>query len=594
MKVLLLTPPLTDLNTPYPATPHLTGFLKQQGHTVSQMDLGILLINKMLTCESLAQLFEEVEEWPERLNKRCRMILSNADFYVRNVETVKRFLQGKDNTLAHRLAQVEFWEDMYGLPELEELEWDFGAAGFADQAKLLCTLYLKNICELLQKTTHPYFELIRYAEKLCLRLPTFDKIETALSQESPTLDQWAWDILRTEIEAFSPDFIGFTVPFPGNLYTTLRLAQSIKQSFSNIPIIMGGGYVNTELRQLSDTRLFDYIDYLTFDDGELPFLRIINQEELLRCMYRKEETLVRCQMDSKENIPFKELPAPSYQGLQLDKYISFVESANPMHRLWSDGKWNKLIMAHGCYWAKCSFCDTCLDYIGRFEQAPATIIVDRMEQVMQETGISGFHFVDEAAPPALLRQVAEEILRRKLVVSYWTNIRFEKSYTPELCYLLAKSGLIAVAGGLEVASNRLLKLINKGVTIESASQAMRNLTEHGILVHTYLMYGFSTQTVKELYDSLGVVRDLFEEGCIFSAFWHQYAMTIHSTSGRDPQSVNATRLESNSAPFANNEIPFECKPMPPWSNYSEGLRLATYNYMRGTGFDIPLKNWFKH
>lgn len=132
-----------------------------------------------------------------------------------------------------------------------------------------------------------------------------------------------------------------------------------------------------------------------------------------------------------------------------------------------------MTLAHGCYWGKCAFGDGTLDYIKRFEKAPVEMLVDRMEQIMQQTGVSGFHFVDEAAPPALLRKLSEEIIKRGLTVSYWTNVRFEKSFTPELCYLLAQSGCIAVSGGLEVASPRVLQLINKGITIEIARETMK-------------------------------------------------------------------------------------------------------------------------
>jgi hypothetical protein len=183
------------------------------------------------------------------------------------------------------------------------------------------------------------------------------------------------------------------------------------------------------------------------------------------------------------------------------------------------------------------------------------MLVDRMEQIMQQTGVSGFHFVDEAAPPALLRKLSEEIIKRGLTVSYWTNVRFEKSFTPELCYLLAQSGCIAVSGGLEVASPRILQLINKGITIEIARQTMKNLTEAGIMTHAYLMYGFPTETARETIESLEVVRDMFANGWMQSAFWHRYAMTIHSPSGQAPASVGAISLQDEPNPFANNEIP---------------------------------------
>lgn len=364
---------------------------------------------------------------------------------------------------------------------------------------------------------------------------------------------------------------------------------------------MGGGYVNTELRKLTDPGIFEYIDYITYDDGELPLLRIVTGGELIRTAMaenREDEKTKSLKVvkfynaESGENIPFGELPAPTTYGLPMDKYLNFTDSTNPMHRLWSDGKWNKMMLAHGCYWAKCAFCDTTLDYICRFERCDIGVIVDRMEALMAETGENGFHFVDEAAPPAVLRQLAEEIIKRKLTVSYWTNIRFDRSFTPELCWLLAKSGCIAVSGGLEVASPRVLKLINKGVTIESATECIHNLSEHNIMVHTYLMYGFPSQTEAELFDSLGRVRDLFAEGLIHSAFWHRYAMTCHSSSGRNPESVGARAVEQKDNPFANNEIPFIDPLGIDWEKWNDGLNLATYNYMRGTGFDVPLKQWF--
>ncbi len=635
--ILFVLPPLTQLNTPYPSITHLTGYMRSRGIEAEQMDLGIELINRLFMREELGRVFDVVEKRVEsrelKLNKTLRIIVSNRHFYERNIEAVMKFLSGRDLQLANRFSDVRFWEDMYRLPEEEELEWAFGTSGKVDRAKYLCSLFLKNVVDVVQLIDE-HFQLIRYAERLCTYLTTFDILEKELDKYEdtacrvPTLGddlvtQLMLELLEQKIQEVKPEWVGLSVPFPGNLLAGLKCAKYIKAKYEGVKIVMGGGYVNTELRQMTDIGIFKYVDYITFDDGELPMRRLIEGGEMLRTAYLKDGRVEYAQMDVQENEKFGDLPAPTTRGLDLGRYIDFVDTTNPMHRLWSDGRWNKMMLAHGCYWAKCAFCDTCLDYIGRFEACDVKIIVDRMEAMIAETGNTGFHFVDEAAPPALLRKLAEEILARRLVVTYWTNVRFDKTYTPELCYLLAKSGCIAVSGGLEVASPRVLKLINKGVTIESATECMRNLSDNGIMVHTYLMYGFPTQTEKELYDSLGRVRDLFAEGLIQSAFWHRYAMTCHSPSGRNPESVGARHLNNaqctmhnaqlfnsqstihNSQftredkafnffnPFANNEIPFEVDNEPDWSRFTEGLNVATYNYMRQTGFDVPLKKWFK-
>ena len=592
MKALLVTPPLTQLNTPYPATCHLLGFLHSRNHNAEQMDLGIELIGRLFTGTMLKRIFEAASQH-SRLSKANRIILQQADFYIRTIDPVMRFLGGKDATLAQRFCELTFWPESKRLPSDEDLEWGFGLIGNYDRATHLCTLFLKDLCDFINSTIDPHFELIRYAESLCLRLPEFRPLQNELQKPHTLIDTLMLDIFSKRMALCKPDLVGFSVPFPGNLYSALRSAQWIRQNFPQVKIVMGGGYVNTELRSLTDPALFDFIDYLVFDDGELPLLRIMDEGELIRTLYRDDAgAIIRVNFDSKENIPFAESGTPSYEGLLQNNYINMIELTNPMHALWSNGKWNKLMLAHGCYWGKCAFCDGALDYVKRFDQAPVELIVDRMEAVIAQTGQTGFHFVDEAAPPALLRKLAEEIIRRKLIVSYWTNVRFEKSYTPELCYLLAQSGCIAISGGLEVASPRILKMINKGITVESASESMRNFTEAGIMTHAYLMYGFPTETARETIDSLEVVRNLFANGWIQSAFWHRYAMTIHSPSGICPESVGAKHVDQPLAPFANNEIPFTTSQEIDLDFYGKGLNLATYNYMQGAGYDIPVKKWF--
>ncbi len=611
-KLLLITPPLTQLNTAYPATSQLTGYLRSVGVDCQQMDLSILLINRILSHDVIATIFgmaqekADMGEW--RVPKSLRVVMSCSAFYIQWVEAVKRFLQGKDLTMQTRFAQRAFWPNQKALPSEEDMEWDYGTAGTYNQAQYFCTRFIEDIGAVIASAISDKFEMVRYAEKLCMSLSTFDPLEKELSQKPDLIEQMMLELLQEKLadwagaaltEAPAQLMVGFSVPFPGNLLGALRCAQYIREHYPAVHINMGGGYVNTELRQLTDPRIFQYVDSLCFDDGELPMRRLAEGGEMVRTMVLEKGQVVLKNADSNERIAFKDIGTPCLDGLPLDAYLDTADTANPMQRIWSNGRWNKLMMAHGCYWAKCAFCDTSLDYIGRYDAAPASVIVDRMEGMMAQSGESGFHFVDEAAPPVIVRGVAEEILRRKLCVNYWTNIRFEKVYSHELCYLMAQSGCVAVSGGIEVASERVLKLINKGVSVASVRETLTHFRDNGIMVHAYLMYGFPTETEKELMESLEIVRDFFAEGLIQSAFWHRYAMTCHSPSGRCPQSVKARWAEPAEngeqpcfAPFANNEIPFIDPTAPDWSEYTAGLNLATQNFMRGAGFDMPVRKWF--
>ena len=594
MKILLVTPPLTQLNTPYPATCQLLGFLSTQGIKAEQMDLSIELIERLFTCTQLESIFQEVS-LNDKLSKVNRIILQNSDFYIHTIEPVMRFLSGRDISLAQRFSDLSFWPQSKRLPSEEDLEWAFGMIGNYDRAIHLCTLFLKDLSEFIQQTIDHHFELIRYAESLCLRLPEYKPLQVELQKPYSLIDKLMIDIFEKRIRKSNPDMVGFTIPFPGNLYSALRCAQWLKKEFPEIKICIGGGYVNTELRSLSDPAIFKTVDFILFDDGELPLLRLLTGGELIRTMsLSKSGEIIRSNFDSIENISFSEIGTSIYDGLLSNQYINLIELTNPMHALWSNGRWNKMMLAHGCYWGKCTFCDGSLDYIHRYETTSIEKIVNNMESIMEQTGQSGFHFIDEAAPPALLRKLAEEILKRKLTVSYWTNVRFEKSFTPELCYLMSQSGCIAISGGLEVASPRVLKLINKGITIETARESMKNFANAKIMTHAYLMYGFPTETAQETINSLEVVRDLFAEGYIQSAFWHRYAMTIHSPSGQQPESVGAKSIKQETGHFANNEIPFSTEHEIDLEFYGKGLNLATYNYMQGAGYDLPVNEWFQN
>ena len=592
MKILLVTPPLIQLNTPYPATCQLLGFLRSKEVEAEQMDLSIELIEHLFTSKMLKEIFQKAS-LIDKLSKPNRIILQQSDFYIKTIEPVMRFLSGRDNSLALRFSDRSFWPQSKRIPTDDDMEWAFGMIGNHDRATHLSTLFLKDLCDFIQQTIDPHFELIRYAESLCLRLPEYDPLEKELQKPLSIIDQLMLDIFERRIRECNPDMVGFTIPFPGNLFSALQCAQRLKKDFPAIKISIGGGYVNTELRSITDPAIFELIDYILFDDGELPLLRLLTGGELIRTLsLASNGEIIRYDFDSKENIPFSEIGTPDYDGLQKNNYINLIELTNPMHALWSNGRWNKMMLAHGCYWGKCTFCDGGLDYIQRYESTSIELILNRMETIMIQTGQSGFHFVDEAAPPAILRKLAEEIIKRKLTVSYWTNVRFEKSFTPELCYLMAQSGCIAISGGLEVASPRILKLINKGITIETARLSMKNFAEAGIMTHAYLMYGFPTETAQETISSLEVVRDLFAEGLIQSAFWHRYAMTMHSPSGLSPECVGAIHIKQPLGSFANNEIPFSTGHEIDLEYYGKGLNLATYNFMQGTGYELPVNEWF--
>jgi radical SAM superfamily enzyme YgiQ (UPF0313 family) len=617
MKVLLLTPPMTQLNTPYPATAYLTGFLKKEGTPlgieVAQADPAIELILRLFSKAGLARVKAQIQDPKD--SAVVRFFLNHFLEYERTIDAVIRFLQGRDPSLSMRIVSRKFlpegprfrslFEFSEGNPDgdQEQLAWAFGALGVQDQAKYLASLYLDDLADVVREGIDARFEFSRYGEKLAASAASLDPLLLALEEKNKTLVDKILDEITTELlEIYRPDVLGLTVPFPGNVYGAFRIARLTKEVHPQVKVILGGGYVNTELRELEDVRVFDFFDALTFDDGERPFLSLLmhylnpNPTRLLRTMVRDGGRVKLISHPELHDIPQKDTGVPTYEGLNLSQYLSIFEMPNPMHRIWSDGRWNKLTLAHGCYWKKCSFCDVSLDYIGRYEASPADLIINRMESMIAETGQSGFHFVDEAAPPALLKQMATRLIERGLNITWWGNVRFEKAFDQKTCELLAQSGCVAFSGGLEVASDRLLKLMNKGVSVEQVAQVTKNMTDAGIMVHAYLMFGFPTQTEQETIDALERVRQLFEAGCIQSAFWHRFSATAHSPIGKNPEKFGITLIPQDlkgKPRFARNDLSFKDETGTDHDFLGVGLKRALYNYMHGVGLDLEINRWFE-
>ena len=595
-KVFLITPPFTQLNTPYPATAYLKGFLNTKGIQAIQADLGIEVTLALFSEEGLKDLFSTS---PENASPNSLRIFELRNDYISLINSVILFLQGKSPMLAHLISSRGFLPEASRFAQLDDLGWAFGTMGIQDKAKHLATMFLEDLSDYITECIDTHFGFSRYAERLARSANSFDELYASLQQPLTYIDRLLVDCLARHMNFVRPHIVAISVPFPGNLYASLRCGQWIKKYFPNVKVAMGGGFANTELRSLTDPRVFEFYDFITLDDGEAPMLALVNfigqkiPVEMLKRTFLLQDGRVSYK-NSMLTKDFKqgEIGTPDYSDFLLDKYISAIEVINPMHRMWSDGRWNKLTMAHGCYWGKCTFCDVSLDYIKAYEPIAAKVLCDRIETIIAQTGERGFHFVDEAAPPALMRSLAIEIIKRRLVITWWTNVRFEKSFTKDLCLLLKASGCIAVSGGLEVASDRLLQLIQKGITVAQVATVNKNFTEAGIMVHAYLMYGFPTQTSQETIDSLEMVRQMFKNGILQSAFWHRFAMTVHSPVGIEPEKYNLVVDKNLVGSFANNDVVYEDKGGADHDSFGFGLKKSLLNYMHNIGLDEPLQKWF--
>lgn len=604
LKVLLVNPPFSDIGAPYPGIAHLTAYLRHLGYDVDQCDLGLRVFLRLFSqsgVTAIEQAAKSLAPTDDRNGTLVRRFLSVADRYSALTDSVVRFLQGHDEAMARAILSRRLLPEgprLYPLALKPAVAAWFAAQTPRDQARFLASHFLFDLFDVI-KVISPEFGFQQYGQRLLRSRTSFSELDTQLRSEQQTVvDQFIIEETRALVDEIQPDVMGFSCPFPGAIFGTLRTAQEVKRHAPRTTTVLGGGFVNTELRRLSDPRVFDYIDFVLYDDGERPMEVLLEhlggrrqKEQLFRARYREADRVVWVQ-GAEADVPFRDRPAPDYRGLPTSSYLSVVEPGLA-HQLWAD-KWNKLIVAHGCYWKRCTFCDTTLDYIGAFAPDSADGVVKRMESVHATTGWTGFHFVDEAAPPALLKAVAMRIRSAGLPFTWWGNVRFDQYFTPEVCRTLADGGCIAVSGGIEVASERVLRLIDKGVDLPQLARVTWALASSGIKVHGYLMYGFPSQTAQETVDSLEIVRQLFAEGCLHSAFWHRFALTEYSPIARNPAAYGIEPVdvpEPREGWFAFNVVKYEETNAAVHRSLGQGLQRAVQAFMLGEGLTTDVRTW---
>ncbi|MDP1982928.1 MAG: radical SAM protein, partial [Sulfuritalea sp.] len=309
LKILSVIPPMTQLNTPYPSTAYLTGFLRSRGYAAVQEDLALALVLRLFSGEGLRAVHECIAALPlQQRTPRVQAFERAFDQYLATIEPAVAFLQGRDPSIGHRIAGRRFLPegprfaplDAYVDPHEEAggdpLAWAFGALGVTDRARHFATLYLDDIADVLREAVDARFEFVRYAESLAQSQASFNQLAQALAAPENLVDRTLRELTLDAVARHAPHVVLVSAPFPGNVYGAFRIAQAIKAHDAAIVTVLGGGFVNTELRELDEPRVFDYFDYVTLDDGERPLLALLEhlagncpQDGLVRTFVRAAE-----------------------------------------------------------------------------------------------------------------------------------------------------------------------------------------------------------------------------------------------------------------------------------------------------------------
>lgn len=653
LNTLIIQPPLVQLNTPYPSGAYLLDFFnslyeeKNVKGRVEWFDLSNSFFHKIFCKHGIAHIFNSTFEKALKLSSQyesqgddntafhLRRFISQKEFWINWIDEIIAIVCSSNSKISGREFAHEFIRSAH-VPRgmrVENFLSNLNRDVSTDDAQILSSLALADLADYITMVYDQNFALIRYAEHLATSTAEFS--ETIEGLKAPSLNDFYKPLLLEKIASYKnePTLYCISVPFPGCFESALFSADLIrKECGDNAIIIFGGGYVNTELREISEKGIFDYCHILSYDKGYGSYIRLFDEfinaacgiEDEKQCFNLKEafENIFDSRKFynfsylkngsviiplEKENEEYKVLYkkeheyirkiTPDYSHIDFTKYPRLADDTNPMHRIWNDGAWLKAYIAHGCYWHRCAFCDTTLDYVKDYCLTDINSLYDSLCVQAEKTGVHGIHFVDEACPPVALQNFALKNMAvkssNKIPLTYWGNIRFEKTFDRDLADLLSAGGLTAVSAGIEIATGNGLSAVNKGTDMENIVNACCAFKEAGILIHSYMIFGFWSQSVQDLIDSMETLRQLFEAGLLDSAFWHKFTLTLHSTvyeeykKGKYPE---LKILPQKKTQFAKNDLHFEGEEKS--EKFSAPLNAALELWMHGEKLSKPVESYF--
>lgn len=648
MKVVIIQPPIVQLNTPYTSGAYLQDFFKKlksfsnldsqlspaafelakkagyQIDSVEWKDLSIELFHRIFSKEGITQLFHNTKDKALKMaleaeNQSDEITAYNLRRYVLTKESwinwIDKIVALLVENKSGRETLHEFVRSAH-VPRGNRMETylaNLNREVSVDDGYLLASLALADLADYITTVYDNNFALIRYAESICAS--DLSKEEILKTTNSPVLKDYLSPLVENLINTVSssqqePSFLFcVSVPFPGTFAAAMFICKQLKSTFGkNALITLGGGYVNTALRSVNQAELAAYIDCFSYDRGYSFYTELLANGLPAAAAYQTESVFGgevaqgkanqtktsstssnRQELIEIENFMTKNV-APDYDGIDFTKYPRLADDINPMHRIWSDGAWLKAYLAHGCYWHRCLFCDTKLDYVNCYKPVNIKNLYSSLLEQAKKSGVYGVHFVDEAAPPKMLEDFAS--LNKDKALTFWGNIRFEKAFSRDLADILAKGGLIGVSGGIEMACGEGLSNINKGIDIKTLVFSLAAFKEAGILTHAYMIYGYYNETPQMLIDSAETLRQLFKAGLLDSSFFHKFTLTKHSTLfaewevGKHPD-LHPIFPKNN---FTDYELHFKGEEKS--EKYGAPLSLAVNAWMHRKSLDKPVEKWF--
>lgn len=515
MKLALLFPPACDPTAPYPSVPALAGFLRPRGIDVLSIDANLDGFRSLLRRDPLSRLADNIERRLANLRRR-RSLDHQAQLELLALGRVR----GEARAVPGGIGAA--------LKILHRPDCFFDPGMYADAVTTV------NAALRVISAAHTPLQLDFTSYRSPFALTTSEEMARDAEPGRDPFDGYITHELVPRLRHAGVAAIGLSVCFPGQMVPAYSFALKLKRAFPEVHLVAGGPAITQVLLRLNGPALRQALgpfDSAVVFEGEHTLLSLCralsgghkSARELAHIpnLVLPDSSSGAGYLPGPPTVDLRSLPAPDFDGLPLDRYLS------PQLLLPYDP-------TRGCYWGRCAFCHYGLTATGtaRYRERAVETVVEHLGALSVRHGTRYFYLSQDSVAPKTLGRLADALAASGLDLRWGTDLRPEAQLTPELCAGLRRGGAVACSLGVESASPRVLRLIDKGLTPSVAGKAMRNLAQAGIAAEVMCFTDFPTETFDEAMATLGFLEA--QAPYIAAFIVGQFELTHGSRVAREP------------------------------------------------------------
>ncbi|MDQ7822612.1 MAG: radical SAM protein [Candidatus Eremiobacteraeota bacterium] len=495
--LLVFVPQWIPLN-PHFSLCQLAGHLRGEGHDVLVEDLNIGFYRHVLTPEYLTYSMAKAENVHEYLNEKLAMGVARGErgekacFESARFLEIDRYLEGRMEEYHHLLMALPDAISVFDERERFYRPFELVKAFIA-------------VDKALEVVSLPYFPArIKFNDFFTPLFPlTMQGLINFTTDKDENLFYRFLSREATRLLGLEARLIGISINSPTQLFPGLTLASMLmKRKPPGTFLALGGNYFTRLSEVLSAHREFFtlFADAVVLGEGERPLCKLIDELEKSHGAPLLSAVPSLVYIDGEEPratprgapLSLNELHMQDLVGLPMGDY--FVP--DPVISVQS---------SKGCYWQKCTFCDT--DFgITPDVKAPDRLMAE-VRLLRHRFGITHFEFIDESILPQYMEEFSKRLLAEKLDIAWFSNGRTEEAFTEGRLRLFRESGLLMILWGVESGCRRIMDLVNKGVHFDKRLEILRRSAAAGIWNFAYIFFGFPTETEAEAAETISLIRD---------------------------------------------------------------------------------------